>query len=258
MDCSDAENLTHFVLFTGIRDIRCDGQLSVMLQDDKFHGKADWKDRKVSSDDSFVLYSYCCINFITRFNAPMMHDRPAVTTWNTPQGGSVVLQITLGTQPLKFVVTGDGSEASLMWLSAGALACIQDDGCFTLVCGDSSLCLCLTKCQQVSYSKIWHKSRIHILQLPYCVTDLHTTLSRCNASVLAFNICRQDAILSVQCLLMLHDGQAMVRNRWVYLTLLLTEPWWEFKINLLSFLCKNPAFGYIVSPAFMFLTLVTI
>lgn len=72
--------------------------------------------------------------------------------FNTTQGGSVALQITWP-QPLKFVETGDGSEASLMWLSAGALACIQDDGCFTLVCGDSSLCLCLTKCQQVSYSK---------------------------------------------------------------------------------------------------------
>lgn len=46
-----------------------------------------------------------------------------------------------------------------MQLSAGALACIQDDGCFTLVCGDSSLCLYLTKCQQVSYSEIWQEIR---------------------------------------------------------------------------------------------------
>ena len=96
--------------------------------------------------------------------------------------------------------TGDGSEASLMRLYAGTLACIQYDGCFTLVCGDNSLCLCLTKCQPVSYSKIWQERRrvwLHILQLPYCVTDLHTTMSHCNASVFAFNICRQDTILLV-------------------------------------------------------------
>lgn len=68
-----------------------------------------------------------------------------------PHGGSVALQISHGAELFKFVVTGDGSRASLIRPSAGALACIQDDGCFTLVCDDSSLCLCLTKCQQVSY-----------------------------------------------------------------------------------------------------------
>lgn len=122
-----------------------------------------------------------------------------------------------------------------MRLSAGALACVQDDGCFTLVCGDSSLCLCLTKCQQVSYSKIWQERRrvwLHILQLPYCVTDLHMRQSHCNAPVSAWH---------------LETGCHVIRTvspTW------LTNYDWELKMYLLSSLCKNPSFGFIVGPAF--------
>lgn len=162
----------------------------------------------------FVLYSCCSINFIRGCAVQITHLGPAATTWNPPQGGSVASQIPLGSKPLKFVVTGDGSEASLMQLSAGALACIQDDGCFTLVCGDSSLCLCLTKCQQVSYSEIWQEIRrvwLHILQLPYCVADLHTMLSHCNPSVSAFNIWRQDYIIGMP-----YPNATWIRNYHVY------------------------------------------
>lgn len=167
----------------------------------------------------------------------LRHIRDQHTQLDTHlRGAALHHKSLLGTQPLKFVVTGDGSEASLMRLSAGALACIQDDGCFTLVCGDSSLCLCLTKCQPVSYSKIWQERRrvwLHILQLPYCVTDLHTTPSHCNASVFAFNICRQVATISVQ-------------YQWDHL-------------ESLQWICWA-VFGYFFRPAFIFgfLTLVTI
>lgn len=52
-----------------------------------------------------------------------------------------------------------------MRLSAGAPPRTQEDGWFTLVFGDSSLRLCLTKCHQVSYSKNLageQQSAIHI------------------------------------------------------------------------------------------------
>lgn len=67
------------------------------------------------------------------------------------------------------------------------LECAQEDGCFTLVCGDRSLCLCLAKCQQVSRSEIWQGRRrvlLHILLPRCCVTDLHPTLPHCNAAVI--------------------------------------------------------------------------
>lgn len=49
-----------------------------------------------------------------------------------------------------------------MRLSAGAPPRTREDGWFTLVFGDSSLRLCLTKCHQVSSSKTWQQSAIHI------------------------------------------------------------------------------------------------
>lgn len=83
-----------------------------------------------------------------------------------------------------------------MPLSAGALACIQDDGCFTLVCGDSSLCLCLTKCQQVSYSKIWQEELQSVTRTFYSLHTVKLTFIYLSASlpplcpsVFAFNIC---------------------------------------------------------------------
>lgn len=84
------------------RDIRCDGQPPVMLQGDKFHGKAEWKDRKVSFW-WFLLYYKLHLKFES--SSDTLQTRPVATTWNSPQGGSVGLQITLGTQPLKFVAT---------------------------------------------------------------------------------------------------------------------------------------------------------
>lgn len=127
-------------------------------------------------------------------------SRALIFNFIRPHGGSVALQISHGAELFKFVVTGDGSRASLIRPSAGALACIQDDGCFTLVCDDSSLCLCLTKCQQVSYKKIWQEScRVWscVLQLPYCVADLQSSLSHCHPSLSYFAFYRQTCVFIV-------------------------------------------------------------
>lgn len=93
-----------------------------------------------------------------------------------------------------------------MPLSAGALACIQDDGCFTLVCGDSSLCLCLTKCQQVSYSKIWQEELRSVTRTFYSLHTVKLTFiyRSVSSSVTCLSLClcsqHLHTLLSVLCL----------------------------------------------------------
>lgn len=86
-----------------------------------------------------------------------------------------------------------------MQLSAGTLAYIQDDGCFALVCGDSSLCLCLTECQQVSYSKIWQESAAECDYIFYSLRywpSLHS-VSAVSVWLPILYVNEQDAVLSV-------------------------------------------------------------